>query len=1334
MKIDRNLLLAQMIDFFQAESGVIVGDPGVGKSYLLTEMLSSLLAKEIPATMVRLDFLTDGTNNEIAASLGISGEDWIEPLRRINIPEDSKAVIIFDAFDTIKDEKLKKNMLTHIAKARRGLPGWSVVVSVRTYDAARSQKLIELFPSAFNADDIHCRRFNIPILSAEELDVFLAKNERLNAIYQGATQRLKDVLKIPFFLALLEMILDKTSVSKETLIALKSEIELLDMYWVKVVYNVTPTTQTELFLRNFTLKMVNDRVLSVDKLEYLDGLGTDKVLIAEQLLSENVITEQGTSSARIAFAHNIIFDFAVSKLLLKDSTAELLAFIQADTSRPFFLRPSFVYFFARLWYTNPTKFWEIYNAFSQHNDDIVSLLNKLVPSTVLAREFDEATPLDFTIGTEPYKIEQISNVLQALRFLKNTNNKIAQVSLLLKLSYNLQLSFAWDFAFILEGLVDDAAIKADSIVFAKCGKAARNLMDFLMDKRSNQNVDQLASYRGTSLITKTYATDVTASRSRLEVILDMLKVPDFNIAYFTSLTGDIKEFYLEDPEFCARIYQEIYTHQENSSDPTPMHAGVLLSVSSNRRDQFHSCQFRLQQFFPLFIRAYPDLAIPLGLTVSNLYIRSKSPGGFVNTESIKTPYDFTINGVEVQYQVDMSHFWSEFSVRTDPIEHVEYIINYFETLLAENKVDLLHSGMKTYCMHATSAYIWKKLLSFGAGHPELTNGLLFDLLLQPAILYWNDTSASAVDLLGATFPFYTKPQLAQIETAILSLPTFVGEEHLKKADLIVARLLSRIPKEGLTEARSIEIIESAEHIPNEPDFTMTFTSEILTTEICLTEKGIDIEHPDHETLLAQNNIMESFNRTFPDRIPDPETYDQALLAAIAAFAILKDNSKIPEPLAQTLLTSIASVCEVVLRSNLTVKHERALTPEQISSIKDMVLYCLAYYCSSDRFAEENSSPGSVYSPTPRSEAAPAIVQLYSMTKDTELLSLVKQYACDMNSVTRFGIIKNLNLLYSTQKELFWDILNERLGNETDWLTKATLISKLGLMKIFSEEQDRLIAAFQIAKIPIFTIPEGRSSHLDSFLSMALEYYRETNDFRIIEILDECLDENLAISGDLVFQAFKIIEPANFYRHYSDEADIETCQKLLGVLMNLLKRCEKILLAVKPGDQLTENVTTAFNTIDNVVSRINFSMQVNKRILQQGTIKITDEHQERFYFFIKPLLEKILEISRQLDGGHMQGHTAHYFIETMGAALRFDARFSLATTTEITKMTTGTNYTFDHSAIQEVVKYTETLLADHKNMLTEPEAFAQIMTLLNLYVRSGWPQSLELLWKLDDVFR
>jgi len=626
------------------------------------------------------------------------------------------------------------------------------------------------------------------------------------------------------------------------------------------------------------------------------------------------------------------------------------------------------------------------------------------------------------------------------------------------------------------------------------------------------------------------------------------------------------------------------------------------------------------------------------------------------------------------------------------------------------------------------------LLDFGAAHPEILHNLLFDVLLQPAVLYWNDSIVAAGAFIESSISFYTDEQVHQLESAILSLPGYVGHTELEKANIVVLRLLSRIPKERLRDAKSIAVMSASEPVTNEALVTYSSTSEVLTTEMFLTEHGVDIKKPENEELLSENRKMEWLGHNFSNNVADPETYAEPLKAANLSFAIVKNNTEVPQRLKQTILTNIAAVCGIVLRSNLILKHEAQLTPEQRTSFKEMLLYCLNYYTESDTFAEKKSSPGSGYSSTPRSEAAFALPKLFAITKDAELLPLIKQYSTDKNAVTRFGILKSINHLYPTQKELFWEIVNERLANETDWFTKSAVIGRLDNSKIFTTEPDRFLAAYQLAKQEIFKMPEGRNSYLDSFLVLALSFLRFTGDTRIKDVLQECLENNLSIGTDLAFQAFEIIEPENIYRNYSDVADVEKSGRVLEMLMLSLDMCERILISVKADDEVTEEVQQSFKIIDTIIQRIYFSMQVSKRILQHNRIKITQEHQEIFYFFAKPLLEKILSISRQLGGGHMQGHSAHYFIEIMGEALRFDARFSLATTSEITVMAAATNYTFDHSAIREVVKYTERLLADHKSMLTEPEAFAQIMNLLNIYVRSGWPEALELLWKLDEIFR
>ena len=74
-------------------------------------------------------------------------------------------------------------------------------------------------------------------------------------------------------------------------------------------------------------------------------------------------------------------------------------------------------------------------------------------------------------------------------------------------------------------------------------------------------------------------------------------------------------------------------------------------------------------------------------------------------------------------------------------------------------------------------------------------------------------------------------------------------------------------------------------------------------------------------------------------------------------------------------------------------------------------------------------------------------------------------------------------------------------------------------------------------------------------------------------------------------------------------------------------------------------------------------------------------------------------------------------------------------TQVTKLSIKSGYTFDPSAIREIVSLTEKILADHKNLLLKKgTSFNNIIELLDIYINSGWTDAIELLWKLDSVFQ
>ena len=100
---------------------------------------------------------------------------------------------------------------------------------------------------------------------------------------------------------------------------------------------------------------------------------------------------------RIAFSHNILFDYAISVLLIEDEPRQLERFVRDDPSRPLFLRPSLTYFFTRLWYDAPESFWNAFWHILPSNRSVhLRLFARLILTSVIANEarsIDQLRPL-----------------------------------------------------------------------------------------------------------------------------------------------------------------------------------------------------------------------------------------------------------------------------------------------------------------------------------------------------------------------------------------------------------------------------------------------------------------------------------------------------------------------------------------------------------------------------------------------------------------------------------------------------------------------------------------------------------------------------------------------------------------------------------------------------------------------------------------------------------------------------------------------------------------------------------------------------------------------------
>lgn len=1323
--IDRSRLMQDLLSFSKENNGVIIGKPGVGKSASIDQVALALKDKGIPVLVLALDVLADGSDNAIQQELKIN-EEWITFLNKIEISEDiGKGVLIFDAFDAVRDGISRKQFISQIRRAIADLPKWNVMASVRTYDATKSKELLELFPKYGNDENIICRNFEIPTLDEDELLNALSQRPQVKAIYSECTDELKEVLRTPYFLILLDSILQKAAATEiNQLKVIKSETQLLNAYWKQKVSDTEGHILKEKLLLDFTNILVHKRSLSCEKSDFLGAVSGTGLTEYGYLNSEHIITEYPISN-RIGYGHNILFDFAVNQLCISRVYEKLHAFLKADPTRPYFLRPSFIYFFTQLWYDNPTSFWEIYWRFQNDNEKDIELFVRLILNSVIASEYSSVKELSPIIDKKNTLVTH--QLLQSIKFIRANRLREQEVDLLLLLSEQLEIPFLWDFSFLLEKAIAKTPQDFD---LSKCGIAVRHFFIFILKNRSNNiNIDFLGSVRGIDLLLKTYHTSPTETRQLLEEVLQFLNTPNFNIRYFIDLTEGLGQLLNYDIDFIAKVYNILYLHKEDSTEETYMGGTVVMQFKSNRKQDFESCLYRLERLFPNFIKTAPQIALKTGLIIINESIKSNP---MYSSDNAKT-YKFQSQGVECKYTPDHSFIWKRSFEDGKAGKIAVKTIEYLESIINNNSINEL---CQIYFENADCAFTWKIFLELGAKHPEPLKEELFLLSTIKVILENNDTTYEVGEVLGQIVHHIKKPQIEEIEKTILEIlnstsnpagyVSLTAEQLAEIKKTLVSKLLNKIPKEMLKSKASFEFIGKNEVVVNSPLFNIDadFTSEPVTTEMWMQHQGVDIKKEDNSKLIKQIQIVESFNHTFINKYPHKAQYAEILKSTEELFrTVEKSINNIDEKVGFSCLNAIARALAIISRDI------NSLNKTEINIIKTAIVYCYNYISEYDKTFDNNSSPATGYSSTPRIDAAEALTNLAAVEEHREIIDLVRQAAEDINPVVRFNVIKSISRIKDKYRNDYWDLVYSRLEKETDFFTSGWIINNI---RTTDEQPDVINKAIEIAnkKEGFF---DSNNSFIESFASLLLFLFSEKNNAYAEEVLDNRL-KNAPFVRTVVFKLFEFVDPSrNPNNDYSKDKTLN--DKLFVYLQKIVETNGQILSKFQVEDFSKENaeIKNALEIIDQVVQRSYFVLDLNERI--RDRFPVSEDNRKSLYFKLKPILQLIVSISTEIAGGGViLAHTAHYSMEILNGVVKYDAKEVLTMACQILKLSDKTGYTFDPSSIKEVVSLTEQLLVDNRELLAQPNStsFNELIEILNIY--SNWPEALELLWKLDDIFK
>ena len=97
-------------------------------------------------------------------------------------------------------------------------------------------------------------------------------------------------------------------------------------------------------------------------------------------------------------------------------------------------------------------------------------------------------------------------------------------------------------------------------------------------------------------------------------------------------------------------------------------------------------------------------------------------------------------------------------------------------------------------------------------------------------------------------------------------------------------------------------------------------------------------------------------------------------------------------------------------------------------------------------------------------------------------------------------------------------------------------------------------------------------------------------------------------------------------------------------------------------------------------------------------------------------------------------TAYHFMQLLTNFLSCNPKEILQFAVGVTRSSEPSGYSLDSLAVENVVKFVETILADHRIEVREGQALEDLLKLIEIFAKAGWSDALKLVWRLDEVFR
>jgi hypothetical protein len=737
-------------------SFLVVGEPGAGKTGVLVNLAELLQSegREVLLLKVSPSGLT-GLRSDLGLSHSLQEilENW---------PGSAPACLLIDGLDEARGGPALSEYRDCIADIF-ALPDnrWTVVSSVRSFDLRAGVEFRTLFKgtppnpdyAAAGPDFANVRHIEVRLWSDAEFMELLKKAPKLRKAIQVGGQTLREIALVPFNTQLLAEVIS-AGISNQELGLIRNQTDLLARYWE---HRVVPIGAGGKACLTATVDaMVKVRGLEVESGPLESGHGST----FDQLQQRGILVPR-RNGRQIAFRHNILFDYAASRLYLDPfDPSHLQELLLRDRGLGLILGPALGYALQELWDNQPDHalFWNLVILLaSDKNVDPIA-------RGLLARRTSEFTKTVVDIQQLAEKLTDtqqsaglVSSLVGAFTILLDDSPELVETAPWAYLAETISTKekLAGSLPYLIGKLLGR---QLETEPLSWLGKAARNLLAYGLAMAANPNFVSVC----VPLVADTYSTDPDASKSLLEKVFDPERLDKFAYIEVPALARKVAAIAEQDTEFAASIYARVFAYRVDSERTRPFNSEQIMPLSGRESDMYGSASYSLAEHFPKFFEDSPTAATEAVVAMIEGHIATRHPIAETVQEKSLQIGKTTLTLID-----DGSRYWGWEIDLTHPDATAMILLQHMSNLSNANE-EQAKLILSVLMAKNRTAFLWGRLFVAGAEKPEVYASLLWELVTQEKMLLCNDTRQHAIDAIAAFYPTRSEDERKAFEEKVFA--------------------------------------------------------------------------------------------------------------------------------------------------------------------------------------------------------------------------------------------------------------------------------------------------------------------------------------------------------------------------------------------------------------------------------------------------------------------------------------------------------------------------------------------------------------------------------------